>query len=204
MAHVCEHCGKEFKTGPMLGGHKGHCADNPNRRKTKAEKEAEANPIPGVTSNADTLDVTPTPPTTGIYPPKDLVLTPPEEKRRQEEEAKAKAEAGKAPIDRLLDTTGWWKAIGEVLDDSLLKGKQAKVGMTDTKAKVLDASLNALGFSVKPAQMIELPNWVPFAITASSIFGAPLLAAYAPEFFKSLFEPRPPKVQVSFDEKEEP
>jgi 5-methylcytosine-specific restriction endonuclease McrA len=31
--HICQYCGKKFKTGVALGGHTVYCKENPNKKK---------------------------------------------------------------------------------------------------------------------------------------------------------------------------
>ncbi len=100
-------------------------------------------------------------------------------------EEKKSAAAAPPPPGPLFDSTPWWLAFGELLDTTLLENKRIKIKMTEERAKRLDASLQAAGWSVTPnPHPVALPFWLPIAVTVFGAFILPLLIAYVPEAIK--------------------
>lgn len=105
------------------------------------------------------------------------------------EEKAAPGKAAPVPTGPLFDSTPWWVALGELLDTTLLAEKKVKVHMTEEKAKRLDASLQAAGWTVTAnPNPVSLPYWAPIGITVFGAFVLPVVIAYVPDLIKKARE----------------
>lgn len=98
------------------------------------------------------------------------------------------------PVPAAIDTSGLWKSLGRLLDDSILKDAKVKTDVTDEKARVLDEALKQAGlYVVPPEKPIIIPAWAPLGIMLLGTFGLPVIAAYMPNFLKKLDDMAAPK-----------
>src|SRR5207247_1782572 len=75
-------------------------------------------------------------------------------------EAKKPGAPAPPPTGPLFDSTPWWIAFGELLDTTVLADKKVKVRMTEERAKRLDASLQAAGWTVTAnPNPVSMPYW---------------------------------------------
>ncbi len=180
----CTVCGRGFKSKHALWGHQK--AHGGKQKEAKAQTGENGKDV-----GAPPTTPVPTPTVTGqFYPSLDTWKSEPTTEGAEvgleieDQKAPSTAKPG-APAPAVFDTSGMWKAMGDFMDGSVLKNKPSKINMTDAKAKMLNDSLMSLGFMVEaPKEPVVVGYWMPFVLTAFSVFLMPLILSIAPDIFK--------------------